>query len=106
VLIVGILSLSPQRNRNSSQRKGILTNQSVVFPAVRQGKRIEVEVAGGPGPIRRDIRQFVHNAVKKLKFLSSRDRVDRYTAATAIARSDRISLVNRYLSFRVREGQE
>jgi hypothetical protein len=42
VLIVGLLSLSPLRNRSFSSRKAILMSRSGVLHAVKQGKPREV----------------------------------------------------------------
>jgi hypothetical protein len=74
---------SPRRNRNFSHRKVIPMNQSVAFPAVRQGNPKE---AGVEDPTCKSIRQYALNVVRIRKFHSNPDRADLFIAALAIVK--------------------
>jgi len=93
VPIVGLPSLSVQRNKNSSSLKATLTSPNVVPHAAKQGSQSVMEivvVATAIDPSDKCFLQYALSVAKTPRYRSSPARVDQYIVAIATIRPNRV----------------
>ena len=86
VLIVGIPSFSPPKNKNSLRLKAMITIPNAVPTAVRQGKQSATEAVATIDPNVKCFLQYAPSAVRTPKCHSGHVKIDPYIVAIATAR--------------------
>jgi hypothetical protein len=84
VLIVGLPSRSQLQSKSILPLKAIRTSLNVVLPAVRQGKRSDMEVVATVASLSgRCFLPYAPNVAKRLKYRLNPERVNQFTAVLA-----------------------
>jgi len=89
---VGLPSLSALRNKSFSNPEAILTSQSAVPHAARQGRQSDTETAA-TGPDARCFLRHVPSAARIPKYPLNLAVISRFTVAIATVKSDQVDNV-------------